>query len=104
MDYVEVDLGKTSEVSNMQEPMQDAEVYYPELYMHDVGLPDIPDGEFVAKVKLCKKSYSVNKDPEGNVTGKSCSFYVKKLMVPEKEEKVEDSAEMFEKAVMEMEG
>ena len=74
-DYSKVELGRESAMS----PPESKKVYYPDLYLSDVKLPPLPEGEFYAKVKLRKRTYTKNYDDEGD----SCSFDVLEQHVPE---------------------
>ena len=75
-DYSKVDLGKESAMPSTESK----KVYYPDLYLSDVQLPPLPEGEFYAKVKLRKRTYTKN---YGDDEGDSCSFDVLELHVPE---------------------
>lgn len=92
-----IDLGKKPEVYEAKiEKVEDEEaekkVYYPRLYISDIEMPEAPEGDFVAKVKLCKVSSTKN-----HKTGEySCEFEVKGISFDTKVERKESFTEKLE--------
>ena len=77
--YTTVDLGTAPDeaMGEVAAPKK----FYPSLYVNGVDMPPLPEGEFYAKVKLRKKSYT--KDYEDGTS--SCSFDVLELHTPKVE-------------------
>ena len=89
MSEVVVELGV-----GMEAPSTEPKKYYPSLYIADVDMPALPEGEFVAKVKLRKKTYT--KDYEDDTS--SCTFDVLELHLPKVESEEYDNRSSIEKS------
>lgn len=108
-ELVKVDLGREVDygLDSPGDGSEDKKTVYPELYLADTDLPELPDGDFWVKALVRKKRYSVEYDDDGNKS-KDCSLEVKKLGLYKKSNEPRDSvvviAESMDRAYDEMEG
>jgi hypothetical protein len=83
-EYKMVDVGHVWDIDKevAAEKPEGAKKSYPSLYLTDVDLPTLPDGEFYIKAKVRKTSASVDYDDDGKPEGKSCTLEFLEIGVP----------------------
>jgi hypothetical protein len=74
----------------LEEP-EEKKVYYPRLYVENVELPEMPDGDFWMKVKACKVSSTKNHKRGTS----SCELEIKELVPIGGGEKKEQTIEQI---------